>query len=325
MIKKILAVIGGLLALAVLGIAGFLTYFLVILPEDIPIPVLKVEQTPERVERGHYLANQILGCMYCHSERDYSQFGGPIVPGTLGKGGEVFDKSVGVSGTLVSQNITPYNLGDWSDGELYLAITSAIHKDGYAMFPIMPSDAYRYLITEDVYAIIAYLRTLHPIEAEHPQTELTTLQTIIANSRVIPAEPMNIDWGDRVAVGSYYARIGGCSFCHTTTDERMQPIKGMRLAGGMGLPAGGKLIRAANISADPETGIGNWTEEQFIQRFKAYQARNIPWEKVGYNSQMAWPIYAHIKDEDLAAIFAWIMAQPPVKHEVQIVNDLPTR
>ncbi len=317
---KIVKVLAGLVILVLLGVGGFFGYYLFVLPRDLPVPDLQVEQTPERLERGEYLANQMLGCMYCHSERDWTKFGGPIVPGTLGKGGEVFDKSVGVSGVLVSQNITPYNLGSWSDGELYRAITSGLHKDGYAMFPIMPSDAYRYLETEDVYSIIAYLRTLEPIEADHPDTELTTIMKMVANSRAIPAEPSDIDWDDKIEVGAYYARIGGCSFCHTTVDERMQPIKGMRLAGGMGLPVNGKIVRAANISPDPETGIGKWTEADFIRRFKAYQGRAIPVEEVGYNSQMAWPIYADIKEEDLAAIYAWLRSNPPVRHEVITVD-----
>lgn len=322
--KTILSLIGGVLVLAVVAIAAFFAYFLVYLPEDIPVPDLQVERTPERVERGRYLANQMLGCIYCHSERDWNYFGGPVVPGTVGKGGEVFDKSVGVSGVLVSQNITPYNLADWSDGELYLAITSGLHKDRHAMFPIMPADAYRYLVTEDVYAIIAYLRTLEPIEADHPETELTTLQTIIANSRAIPAQPWTVDWSDKVQVGEYYARIGGCTFCHTTADARMQPLEGMRNAGGLGLPMKPwpeRTVRAANVTPDPTTGIGTWSEQDFIDRFKAYRGAPVPVEELGYNSQMAWPEYAHINEEDLAAIYAYFMSLPAVEHEVVVYGD----
>jgi hypothetical protein len=321
--KIIIKILGVAAGLVVLGIVGFLGYFLLILPRDLPVPDLQVDMSPERIERGEYLANQVLGCIYCHSERDWSIFGGPVILGTIGKGGEVFDKSVGVSGVLVSQNITPYNLGSWSDGEIYRAIVSGLHKDGYAMFPIMPADAYRYLDPGDVYAIIAYLRTLKPIEADHPATELTTIMTIIANSRASPAEPWEIDWNDNVAVGEYYARIGGCSFCHTTTDERMQPVEGMRLAGGMGLPIGDKLIRAANISADPETGIGNWSEADFIKRFTDYRTSAVSVEEMGYNSPMAWPVYADLKEEDLAAIYAYLFSQPAVRHEVTVVNDRP--
>lgn len=233
----------------------------------------------------------------------------------------MFDEKVGVSGYLVAQNITPYNIGDWSDGELYRVIVSALHKDGYAVFPIMPADAYRYLTDEAVYSIIAYLRTLQPIESDYSgQRELSTLMTIIANSRAIPAEPWDIDWNNPLQVGEYYARIGGCTFCHTTVDERMQPVEGMLLAGGMGLPMGDNLIRAANISADPETGIGSWSEADFIKRFTDYRDKKIPVAEVGWNSPMAWPVYANLKEQDLAAIYAYLMAQPPVKHAVTIVN-----
>ena len=43
MMKTILSVIGGLLGLVILGIAGFFVYFLVILPRDLPVPDLTVE------------------------------------------------------------------------------------------------------------------------------------------------------------------------------------------------------------------------------------------------------------------------------------------
>ena len=313
--------LGSLVGLAVIGVAGFLLYFLVILPKDLPVPELQVEITAERLERGSYLANEVLGCMYCHSERDYDYFGGPVIPATLGKGGEVFDKKVGVSGYLVAQNITPYGIGDWSDGELYRAIVSGQHKDGYAMFPIMPFDAYRYLSNEDVYSIIAYVRSLTPIESDYSgRRELSPIMTMIANSRVIPADPWDIDWNDQLQVGEYYARIGGCTFCHAGMDARMQPIPGMALAGGMGLPWEDKIIRAANISADPETGIGTWTEADFIERFTAYRDSKIPVAEIGWNSPMAWPVYAHIREQDLAAIYAYLMSKPPVKHAVTIVD-----
>ena len=319
--KKLLYGLGAFVGVVLLGIAGFLFYFLVILPQDLPVPDLAIEQTPHRIERGGYLANEVLGCMYCHSERDYDYFGGPVIPGTLGKGGEVFDEQVSVSGYLVAQNITPYNIGDWSDGELYRVIVSALHKDGYAVFPIMPSDAYRYLTDEDVYSIIAYLRMLESIESDYSgRRELSIIMTIIANSRAIPAEPSDVDWNNPLQVGEYYARIGGCTFCHTTVDERMQPIEGMKLAGGMGLPWEDKIIRAANISADRETGIGSWTEADFIKRFADYRDNNILVADVGWNSPMAWPVYANIKEEDLAAIYTYLMAQPPVKHVVKIVD-----
>ncbi len=54
-----------------------------------PAPELKVTASAGQVERGKYLANHVAVCMDCHSQRDFSQFAGPVKPGTLGSGGEL--------------------------------------------------------------------------------------------------------------------------------------------------------------------------------------------------------------------------------------------
>src|SRR5690606_2719357 len=136
--KKLLKVIGVMLVLIVLVIVGGLTYVTQALP-NIPVPAdLHVEMTPERVARGEYLANHVTICMDCQSTRDCNKFSGPVEPGTLGKGGEVFDQNMGFPGRFVSKNITPFNLRDWSDGDIYRAITSGVSKDRHPFFPVMP-------------------------------------------------------------------------------------------------------------------------------------------------------------------------------------------
>jgi len=47
-----------------------------------------------------------------HAEKDFTKFTGPPKPGTLAKGGERFDHSIGFPGTFYSRNITPYGLED---------------------------------------------------------------------------------------------------------------------------------------------------------------------------------------------------------------------
>lgn len=317
MLKGLLKLIAGVVVLAVLAVGALYVYYFMILPRDIAPPELAVEITPERVARGEYLATAVFGCMYCHSERDWSLFGAPPVPGTLGKGGERFDKRVGVSGVLISANITPAGIGDWSDGEVYRAIVNGLHKDGYSLFPIMPFDVYLHLETEDVYSIIAYLRTLEPIEAEYSGRRMTRLMQFIANSRVLPADPWQVDQDDPLSRGEYMVIIAGCRFCHTPANERMQPYEDMRFGGGLGMriPAG-DTVYSANISPDLDTGIGNWTEAEFIARFKAYAGARIPVTETGFQTQHAWSEYAQLTEADLAAIYAYLMAQPPVSNAV---------
>ena len=255
-LKTVAKLIGSLLALVVIGIGGLYVYYFVILPRDIAPPDLNVEITPARVERGEYLATAVFGCMYCHSERDWSLFGGPPVPGTLGKGGERFDQSVGVSGVLTSPNITPAGIGDWTDGEVYRSIVNGLHKDGYSLFPIMPFDVYLHMETEDIYSIIAYLRTLEPIEAEYSGRRMTALMQFIANSRVLPADPWTVDQDDPLSRAEYMVVIAGCRFCHTPANERMQPYEDKRFGGQVldpGLNAGGDIGRDVEIC--PARGV----------------------------------------------------------------------
>lgn len=129
--KKFLKILGILVAVIVLVIIGGITYITQALP-NIPVQKdLHVELTPERVARGEYLANHVTICMDCHSTRDWNKLTAPPVAGTLGKGGEVFDQSMNFPGRFVSKNITPFNLKNWSDGEIYRTITSGVNKDGH--------------------------------------------------------------------------------------------------------------------------------------------------------------------------------------------------
>lgn len=81
-----------------------------------PAPELAEAITPERLERGRYLAENVMACVGCHSQRDWTKFGGPIQPGSIGMGGELFDEAIGIPGRIHVRNITPAALGSWSDG-----------------------------------------------------------------------------------------------------------------------------------------------------------------------------------------------------------------
>lgn len=321
LLKLLAKIIGGIVLIAVIGSGALLGYFLVVLPQDVPVPDVTVERTPERVARGEYLANAVFSCMYCHSERDWSLFAAPIKPGTLGQGGEVFDQSMGLSGKVISPNLTPHNLGRWSDGEIYRAITSGLHKDGYAYFPLMPWDAYIWMQTEDVYAIIAYLRSLPPISKDWPERQPSLLMRIIANMRVRPAEPFEVNYADPVSRGEYLTVVAGCRFCHTMRAPRdWRRMNQENLAGHWGggavIPGHGKPLPAANISPDKATGIGNWTVGQFIARFKAYDGARIPLGPDGAQTEHAWTDYAKMTESDLADIYAYLMTQTPKHNQV---------
>lgn len=314
--KLVMAVIG----LVLVGTAGFFFYFGVMLPRPIPIPDIRLPTDEASIERGRYLANHVAVCMDCHSRRDWSYFSGPLVPGTLGQGGERFDASTGLPGLVISKNITPAAIASWSDGELHRAITGGLRPDGSALFPLMPYDAYRFMPYEDVLAIMAYLRTLPPIRNEVPARKLDFPLNLIVNSIPRAAEPRPVNRADPVDYGRYLATIGGCIWCHTPVDERQQSVPELTLAGGHEFPMGGFVVRAANITPDRDTGIGTWSREDFIARFRRYQgaAGLIPVRSGDFNSPMSWTRYADMTEEDLSALYAFLMQSRPILNRVEI-------
>jgi hypothetical protein len=318
MIKKIIL---GIIGLLVLGIAFVYFRFTVLLPRDIPIADITLPTSADEIERGRYLANHVAVCMDCHSKRNWDYFAGPIVEGTLGGGGEVFDRDIGLPGKVISKNITPYALGDWSDGEVHRAVTGGLQKDGDALFTLMPYDAYGFMDEGDVLTVIAYLRTLEPVENDTPDHELDFPLNLIVNSMPLEAEPSTVNRDDPVEYGDYLAKMAGCTWCHTPVDQTRQSIWEQTLAGGQEFSANGKIVRASNISSDKTSGIGNWTLDQFVARFRMYQGeagRTIPLEENGNNSLMPWTMYADMNDVDLAAIYAFLMASEPQGNEVVV-------
>ena len=100
--KKIFRVLGVVLGLVVLAVAGGLTYVTTALPNVGPAPKLAVEMTSAQIERGKYLANHVALCMDCYSQREFSWFAGTGRPGTFGARGGKFAPGTGFARRLHS-------------------------------------------------------------------------------------------------------------------------------------------------------------------------------------------------------------------------------
>lgn len=319
--KKLLKIIGWVLGIVVLLIAAGLGYLFMRYPDVGPVREITATATPERIARGEYLAKHVSVCIDCHSERDWTYFSGPIVPGTEGKGGEKFDESLGFPGAIYAHNITPAALGSQSDGVLYRAITSGVDKSGKAMFPIMPYPNFNKMSEEDVLSVIAYIRTLKPIENDPPATVLRAPMNLIVRTIPMMRTPQpEPDTSNTYEYGKYLVTIANCSNCHTQQVQG-KPVAGMEFAGGFQFPfPTGAIVRSANITPDEETGIGAWSESDFVGRFKFYDNADgltLSPEAVGYNSVMPWTMYAGMKENDLSAIYKYLRTVKPVKNKVE--------
>jgi len=316
-VLKILAsILGGFLVL----IVGFLIYFNSTYPKVDPPLNDKVEITPARLERGEYLANHVAVCIDCHSTRDWSKFSGPITSGTFGKGGDVFNENIGLPGTIYAKNITPAALSNWSDGELIRAITCGVSKDGSAFFPIMPYNSYTHLTKEDLYSIVAYVRSLAPIKNDVPASELNFPLNLIV--KTMPLKSYNPspepDRNNLVQYGEYLVKIGGCFDCHTPSDKG-EYFMDKAFAGSAEFIFPGGIVRSANLTPDIATGIGNWTKEQFIARFKIYDldSNSVTSTSMNdFNTPMPWTMYAGMTPEDLGAVFTYLHSLKPNRNAV---------
>ena len=317
--KKILKGLLYLAGFVVIAVVLLLVYVKTMLPNVGDAPDLKVEITPERVAHGKYLANHVMGCNDCHGQRDYSVFSAPMIPGSEGHGGEVFDQTMVLPGRYVAPNITPTHLGDWTDGEIFRAITTGVSKDGHALFPLMPYQSFRQLDKEDILSVIAYIRTLKPIDFSTDKSSSDFPMNFIINTIPVRADLKPApDRSDTVAYGKYLVTAASCNDCHTRQEKG--EFVGKYLAGGFEFKfPDGSVLRSANITPDKNTGIGAWTEVQFVDRFKEYSDSSFVPVKVGqgdFQTLMPWTFFAGMKTDDLKAIYAYLRTIEPVNNEV---------
>jgi cytochrome c2 len=317
--KKFLKILGIILCSVLLIITAIIAYIKIALPDVGAAPQITVDKSAASVERGYYLANRVMSCMDCHSHRNINQFTMPLIPATLGMGGERFDQTEGFPGVFYSANITPLGIGNWTDGEIYRVITTGVRKNGKPIFPVMPYHSYGFAAPEDVKALVAYLRTLKPIQNKVPESSADFPMNIILNTIPKKAEPMQIPPAvDSIASGHYLFTIASCYDCHTPF-EKGKFDNAFALAGGRVFPMPGGKVSSANITTDKETGIGSWTREFFIQHFASYRDSAVAHRTVNQGDVqtiMPWTLYGNMTDKDLGNIYAYIQTLKPIRHEV---------
>jgi len=314
---------GKILVFIILGliivVGALLSYVKFALPNAPKAENLKVEITPGRIERGKYLANNVTVCIDCHSTRDWSKFAGPVAGDAIGTGGEKFDHNIGFPGEVYVPNITPFNLKNWTDGELFRAITTGVKKDGSVIFPIMPWKSYGKMDKEDIYSIIAYIRTLQPKETKTPERKLDFPLNFLINTMPVAADnkPKPSE-KDIVKYGGYLVNSAACIDCHTKSDKG-ELIAGTEFGGGANFKLPGGTVYSANITPDKETGIGNWTKETFVQRFRQHADSNYKSADVKpgqFQTIMPWMMYGKMKVSDLEAIYTYLKTVKPIKNQV---------
>jgi hypothetical protein len=331
MIARIGKWVGILVLVVILVASGGLAYVVFALPRVTPLTDATIERTAARVARGEYLTSTT--CVDCHSARDWTKYSAPVIPGTefSGAGEQWNQENAEVPGNIWAPNLTPTHLGEWTDAEIVRAFTEGVNRKGQPLFPMMPYGEFRKLPTEDVQSIVAYLRSLpaKPMPAHAASYRRTIDFPLSVIVHLIPekAAPTTVDTRNTLAYGKLLAETHGCESCHSPEDDNHKPIEALKFAGNVPFPvpsSPGAHVRSANITPDPETGIGGWSEETFITRFKLYEqapAEALALKSPKHNTLMPWTVFARLSREDLSAIYTYLRTVKPVAQKVKSFDE----
>ncbi len=106
--------------------------------------------------------------------------------------------------------------------------------------------------------------------------------------------------------------VVACGNCHIARGDKGQPLFDKGLSGGMLFDEPPFKAYAANITPDPDTGIGKWTNAELAKAIR----QGVRPDKSIIGPPMPIEFYRHLSDTDLAAIIAYLRAQPAVRSEV---------
>ena len=270
------------------------------------LPVLSLSAAADTVSRPAYLANAA-GCEDCHTDR--------------GHGGQPYAGGRALAtpfGTFYSPNITPdpeTGIGQWSDEQFLRALRDGVRPDGANYFPVFPYPSFTNITDADALAIKAYLFSLPAVRQANRAHDISFpiswrfLQNgwklLFFSPGPFRPAPERSETYNR---GAYLVTaLAHCGECHTPRNwfGAMEPDR--FLAGNPDGPDGKSV---PNITPDPETGIGNWSEEDITTLLKTGQTPEFDF--VGGAMGEVVRNTSRLDDSDRRAIAVNLKSLPPI-------------
>jgi mono/diheme cytochrome c family protein len=259
----------------------------------IKVEKITIPSDSASILRGKHLVEAVAKCVDCHK----SDMGGGIVIDAMP-----------MVGRVAATNLTRGKGGigtTYTDDDWVRAIRHGVRPDGSPLM-VMPSQEFWHQDDDELGAIIAYIKSLPPVDRTVPERSVGPMSRLLYLADqipLIPAELIDHD-GPRPAVappgptaeyGKHMVATGGCYGCH-----------GPALAGGPipGMPPG--TPEAANITPDKATGIGNWTEADFTRVLRT--GKRPDGSEV--NPMMPWKATALLSDDEIRAIWLFVKTFP---------------
>jgi mono/diheme cytochrome c family protein len=265
-----------------------------------------VAAPPTLEEQGRRLA--VAGdCMACHTVPDSDK---PFA------GGYAINSPFGA---IYSTNITPSKtagIGNYTEPQFAAAVREGVRADGSRLYPAMPYTSYVHLSDQDVAALYGYfMHGVKPVDTPGPVTALNFpfnlrfsmigWNLLFLDSRDSPAPVVS---SAQLQRGEYLTNtLEHCGACHTPRNPLMAEIKDQALTGGMVGP-----WYAPNITSDPVSGIGAWSDDELIEYLGTGRAKGKN-QAAGGMAEAVQNSLQFLPREDLAAIVAYLKSTQPVR------------
>ena len=276
----------------------------------VPLPQLATTAPGNDAARGEYLVRTVAVCGHCHAadaKRDPD--------GALSGGMEFRNWRFG---TVRAANLTPdleTGLGAWSEAEIVRALRNGERRNGRLLVPVMPYGWFHEMSDDDALAVARYLKTLPAVR--NPVEQDTNFLFALGKLFFLrPKKAISASAPPRAATaeyGGYLAQHAGlCADCHTPRGRVSAKPNTSRLFAGNARPPKGFPANPSNLTPDPETGIGSWSEEDFLRALRT----GVDPAGRTLHPFMPWEQFRRMSDEDLRAIYAHLRSRPAIRNEV---------
>lgn len=313
--KKIIKIagylFGGILILLLMG--GMYVQWNGIPTYELPAVGFTLHMDSASIVEGKRISDMV--CNDCHRSAN------GLLEGNLMFGGD----NPSAFGTVYSANITGhevYGAGRYSDAELAILLRTGIKKNGQYAPPWMPK--FPHLSDDDLNSIIAYLRSdapeLTPSSVQQPANEPSFLAKALCNfvfkPLPYPGQPVSSpDPSDQVAFGKYLCTSKvECYSCHSLDFAKVDVMHPERTTGFFGggnpMEEGDQTVYSANLTMDEETGLGTWSEADFIKAVRYGIGKD--------NQPLRQPMkpFGGLTEDEVRAIWAYLQTVPKIYHKI---------
>jgi mono/diheme cytochrome c family protein len=253
------------------------------------------------VKRGDYLVNGILTCGNCHTPKGPT---GDIMEKAFSGGLSWDEPPFKVTAPNITQD-KETGIGKWSDADIKKLLRTGELPNGVHIAMIMPTGFYHIMTERDIDAVVAYLRTIKPInnKVADPIYKMPQVENVFPGGEKPYTEAM---MGDKVKKGFYLATIAHCMECHTPMVKGQHDWAKDLGRGGFEFPGPWGVSVSRNITSSKTKGIGGWTDAEI----KRAITQGISKDGSHLKPPMGFHYYATLTGDDLDAIVAWLRTVP---------------